>query len=173
MEHERILVRERLDSDIAEASKGLIRVHARDGYPVEGVSQPDAWLTPCGMINSWIAIRSGIFIGHVAISRPAGEQAVSLWIEQSGESADKIAVLARLFVVPEARNMAAGESLMGAAADYARLRGIRLVLDVLAKDEAAIRLYTRLGWRNIGSAVHPFGVGQRAEAFCFVAPPAE
>jgi hypothetical protein len=34
-------------------------------------------------------------------------------------------------------------------------------------------LYTRLGWENIGSAVHPYGFGQQAEACCFVVPAAE
>ncbi len=170
MEREGIVIRQRVDADLPEAATALVKVHAVDGYPVEGVSQPEAWLSPRGLINSWVAVKSGIVVGHVAITRPADEWAVSLWIEQSGESADSVAVLARLFVVPEARKLAAGESLMRAAVDYARSRGIRLVLDVLAKDAAAIRLYTRLGWRSIGSALHPYGDQQQAEAFCFVAP---
>ena len=171
MERQGILIRQRLDSDLPQAAEGLVRVHAKDGYPVEGVSQPKKWLTPDGMINAWVAVKSGIVVGHVAVNRPADEWAVSLWIERSGDSISRVAVLARLFVVPEARNLAAGESLMHAAVDYARSEGIRLVLDVLAKDAAAIRLYTRLGWENIGSAVHPYGVQQQAEAFCFVSPP--
>jgi len=173
MEREGILVRQRLDSDVIQAAAGLVRVHARDGYPVEGVGRPEEWLTPRGMINAWVAVKSGTVIGHVTVSRPADEPAVSLWVERSGESASSVAVLARLFVVPEARNVAAGEGLVRAAVDYARGEGIRLVLDVLAKDAAAIRLYTRLGWKSIGSAVHAYGVRQEAEAFCFVAPSVE
>lgn len=173
MKNDGVLIRPRLDSDIPQTAAGLVRVHARDGYPVEGVSQPAAWLTPHGLINAWVAVKSEIIIGHVAITRPTDEWAVLLWIEQSGEDTGRVAVLARLFVVPEARSMAVGEGLMRAAVDYAHSQGIRLVLDVLAKDTAAIRLYTRLGWKNIGSAVHPYGVGQQAKAFCFVAPPSE
>lgn len=170
MAQESVLVRQRQDSDMSQAAAGLVRVHALDGYPVEGVSQPEAWLTPPGMMNAWVAEKSGTVVGHVAVSRPEDEWAVTLWTEQSGERASSVAVLARLFVVPEARKMAAGESLMRAAVDYARGQGIRLVLDVLAKDRAAIRLYTRLGWKNIGSAAHAFGAGEEAEAFCFVSP---
>ncbi|QMU70500.1 GNAT family N-acetyltransferase [Streptacidiphilus sp. P02-A3a] len=172
MEHESVLVRRRLDDDLPQAAAGLVRVHARDGYPVEGVDRPEAWLTPKGTLDAWVAVRSRAVVGHVLVSRPADEPAVALWTGRSGEGVDSVAVLARLFVVPEARNMAVGESLIGAAVAHFRGRGIRLVLDVLRKDTAAIRLYTRLGWENIGSAVHPYGVGKQAEAFGFVAPAA-
>lgn len=173
MEHNRVLICQRLESHIPQTAAGLVKVHASDGYPVEGVGEPEAWLTPPGMINAWVAMKSGVVIGHVAINRPVDAWAATLWIDQSGESASDVAVLSRLFVVPEARKMTAGESLVRAALGYARTRGIRLVLDVLAKDVAAIRLYTRLGWKNIGSAAHAYGAGEQAEALCFVAPPIE
>ena len=36
-----VVVRRRQLSDLAELAEVLIRVHARDGYPVEGVDDPD------------------------------------------------------------------------------------------------------------------------------------
>jgi GNAT superfamily N-acetyltransferase len=165
-----VLVRPRRESDIAAAAAGLVRVHALDGCPVEGVSQPESWLTPTGMIASWVAEISGLLAGHVVISRPMGEEAVSLWLEQSHDAEDKVAVLARLFVLPEARQRSIGERLMGAAVAYANRHGIRLVLDVLFKDAAAIRLYERTGWEGIGNGSHAFGAAQEAAALCFVSP---
>ena len=156
METEPILVRRRLEGDLAGAAAGLVRVHASDGYPVEGVSRPEAWLTPARMTDAWVAVRSGAVVGHVAVTRPGGERAAALWVGHSGQDAAGVAVLARLFVVPEARNLAAGEGLVGAAAARAREQGIRLVLDVLAKDTAAIRLYTRLT-RVVASGAFPDG----------------
>lgn len=165
-----VLIRPRRESDISAAAAGLVRVYASDGYPVEGVSHPESWLTPAGMIESWVAEISGVFVGHVLISRPMGEEAVSLWLDQSHDAEERVAVLARLFVLPEARQRSVGGKLMGEAVAYANRHGIRLVLDVLLKDAAAVRLYERVGWKRIGSASHSFGAAQEAAALCFVSP---
>ncbi|MFC1439774.1 GNAT family N-acetyltransferase [Streptacidiphilus sp. N1-10] len=165
-----VVVRPRGESDIPQAAAGLVKVHSTDGYPVEGVSQPEAWLTPPGMLNAWVAEISGSIVGHVAVSSPTGEDAVSMWLDLSHESEDKVGVLARLFVVREARRRAVGESLVLAVMDYARSDGIRLVLDVMVKDSSAIRLYERLGWIRLGTAIHAFGDDQQTEAICYVSP---
>jgi ribosomal protein S18 acetylase RimI-like enzyme len=85
---------------------------------------------------------------------PQGEGTVSLWRHKSEEAEERIGVLVRLFVVREARKHAVGERLMRAAMDDAKQSSIRLVLDVMTKDTAAIRLYERLGWRYIGEVSH-------------------
>ncbi|WP_329036132.1 GNAT family N-acetyltransferase [Streptomyces sp. NBC_01725] len=171
MYHESIpRIRPRHESDITDAATALVQVHATDGYPVEGVRDPKAWLTPPGFIQAWIAEFDGRIVGHVAISRPRDEAAVSLWLEAGHGSEDKTAVLARLFVIRDARKRAVGEQLMRAASEYANDIGIRLVLDVMAKDTAAIRLYERLGWQKLGLTTHDYGDGQHAEASCYVSP---
>jgi ribosomal protein S18 acetylase RimI-like enzyme len=58
-------------------------------------------------------------VGHVAVMRSQGEDAVKLWQRQSGADASTIAVLARLFVVREARRHAVGEHLTRAAMEHA------------------------------------------------------
>lgn len=83
-----------------------------------------------------------------------------------------MAVLARLFVRSQARGHAIGERLMRAATDYAERHGLRLVLDVMTKDQAAIRLYERLGWQPLGETTHAFGDGQEIPAVCYVSPEA-
>ncbi|MGK5449518.1 N-acetyltransferase family protein [Streptomyces radiopugnans] len=165
------VIRPRRDEDISKAAKALVRVHDLDGYPVEGVDQPEAWLTPPKLLRAWVAEAEGSVTGHVAINRPNGEKAVSLWVDQSQDEEEaRVAVLSRLFVAPEARGKDAGGGLMRAAMTYAQREGLRLVLDVLSKDTAAIRLYEKLGWQQIGSSTHSYGNGQRAEAICYVSP---
>ncbi|MEU6563265.1 GNAT family N-acetyltransferase [Nocardia nova] len=147
-------------------------MHERDGYPVEGVADPLFWLSPTGLINAWVATNSASAVGHSLITAPKPtDDAAALWIEQSHEPASSIAVLGRLFVGPEGRNRGAGEQLTRAAMDYGAERNLRLVLDVMEKDKAAIRLYERLGWLNIGSTRHKFGIGQETSAQCYVSPP--
>ncbi|MEU1674375.1 GNAT family N-acetyltransferase [Streptomyces roseifaciens] len=167
-----IVVRRRVQADLAQTASALVEVYHTDGYPVEGVDQPESWLSPSSLLGAWVAVADGRVVGHVAITRPSGEGAVALWTEHSGASESSVGVLVRLFVLAEARKRSAGERLMRAAADYAKDHGLRLVLDVMTKDRSAVRLYERLGWQQIGRIAHPFGEGQQQEALAYVSPEA-
>ncbi|MFD7815592.1 GNAT family N-acetyltransferase [Streptomyces sp. NPDC059785] len=140
------------------------------------MARPEAWLRSDDVIASWVGELDGEIVGHVAVMRPRGEDAVSLWMRQSGEREGQVGVLARLFVVEGARRQALGERLTRVAMSFGRERGLRLVLDVMTKDAAAMRLYERLGWREIGRAPHHYGNGFSADAVCdavcYVAPEA-
>ncbi|WP_301127402.1 GNAT family N-acetyltransferase [Streptomyces cacaoi] len=162
-------VRPRLATDIEEAARVLVEVHATDGYPVEGVDAPEEWLTPSGAIQSWVAELDGRIVGHVTISNPQDEGAISLWSQTAKH--DDVAVLGRLFVLRSARGQAIGKRLIKIATEFACRNNQRLVLDVMAKDASAIRLYEALGWRRIGRVEHDGGGGNRFEAFCYVSPP--
>ncbi|MFJ3339036.1 GNAT family N-acetyltransferase [Streptomyces sp. NPDC086766] len=163
-------IRPRTEADLPGAAAALVAVHAADGYPVEGVDAPQEWLSPAGILQAWVADKGGKIVGHAMISRPQGEDAVKMWLEQSHDTADHVAVGARLFVAPEARSEGLGERLIRAAFDYAQDHGLRVVLDVMAKDKAAIRLYERMGMQRIGTAKHTYGAGQEIDAVCFVSP---
>lgn len=165
-----VVIRPRVSADITQASSALVAVYDADGYPVEGVDHPEVWLSPPGLLGAWIAETDAQVVGHVALSRPAGEGAVALWIDHSGATEDTVCVLARLFVLPEVRKRAVGERLVRAAEKYANDRGLRLVLDVMQKDASAIRLYRRLGWLEIGPIAHQFGEGRYQEALAYVSP---
>ncbi|MFS8199463.1 N-acetyltransferase family protein [Streptomyces sp. CWNU-52B] len=167
-----VVIRRFEDSDLPGAAAALTEVHATDGYPVEGVAHPEAWLRSDEdqVLASWVAEAGRRIVGHVAVMRPDGEDAVSLWAEQAGDDARCLGVLARLFVVRDARQAALGERLVRAAMDYGLSTGRRLVLDVMVKDTAAIRLYERLGWLRTGRATHHYGAGRSSEALCYVAP---
>jgi ribosomal protein S18 acetylase RimI-like enzyme len=166
-----LIIRPRQDADLESAGTALVDVHGTDGYPVEGVADPVAWLQPNGLISSWIAELDGQIVGHVAISEPQpGDDAVRLWLEQSDDTIDNVAVIGRLFVTKAARRKAIGEKLARAVVTDPEVRGKRLVLDVMEKDQDAIRLYERLGLRKIGTATHKFGEGQTITAYCYVVP---
>ncbi|MGC9544103.1 GNAT family N-acetyltransferase [Streptomyces sp. UG1] len=147
---ENTVVRPFEDTDLPGAATALTDVHATDGYPVEGVAHPEAWLRSDDVLASWVAESGQRIVGHVAVMRPRGEGAVSLWTERSGADEHRIGVLARLFVVRDARKRTVGERLVRTAMDYGLSHNRRLVLDVMVRDTAALRLYERLGWRRTG-----------------------
>lgn len=164
-------VRTRRADDLAAAAKALVAVHESDGYPVEGVADPVAWLQPPALIRAWVAELDGDVVGHVVATTPTdSDDAARLLRGQTWETGEDLAVLGRLFVLPRARGRSFGERLVSAVVEYAQQHGLQLVLDVIDKDRAAIRLYERLGWERIGSARHMFGQGQVTTAFCYMAP---
>ncbi|MFC8565418.1 GNAT family N-acetyltransferase [Streptomyces sp. NPDC057245] len=167
-----MIIRSFTDEDLTGAATALVEVHDTDGYPVEGVDDPEAWIKSEGVLAAWIAESGGRVVGHVAVTKPRGEAAAGFWAEQSSDDVDHIGVLARLFVVQSARKQAVGRRLIEAAMSHARALGLRLVLDVMEKDAAAIRLYERLGWRKIGETIHHFGSGETIPAVCYVSPTA-
>jgi len=50
-----------------------MKVHETDGYPVEGVDDPEAWIRPPAVLSAWVAEEDGTIVGHVAVIRPQGE----------------------------------------------------------------------------------------------------
>jgi ribosomal protein S18 acetylase RimI-like enzyme len=166
-----VSVRRREQADLSDAGAALVEVHRSDGYPVEGVDDPVAWLLSPHQIAAWVAELDGLIVGHVAVGEPqSGDAAATAWAAQSEKGAEQIAVLGRLFVHPQARGHALGEQLARTATDYAHEHGLRLVLDVMTKDAAAIRLYERLGWQRIGTTQHDDGHAHTIDAYCYVSP---
>ncbi|WP_197320592.1 GNAT family N-acetyltransferase [Saccharomonospora sp. NB11] len=164
------VVRPRRDDDLPACAAALVAVHEADGYPVEGVADPEAWLRPAGLVKAWVAELAGEVIGHVCITEPTDADAAAVMFRETTEGVVAgIAVLGRLFVHPEARGHRAGELLTRAVMEHAASEGLRLVLDVMEKDQAAIRLYERLGWRRIGVTEHDSGHGL-VPAYCYVSP---
>jgi GNAT superfamily N-acetyltransferase len=164
-------IRVRTDADLPGAAAALVEVHDTDGYPVEGVADPIAWLTSNTLRQAWIAELDSRIVGHVSISDPQPDDAAAtMWREQNGDNPEAVAVLGRLFVVKDARRRATGEKLMHAAQNHAHETGLRLVLDVMTKDAAAIKLYERLGWQRIGTTDHDNGHGDTIPAYCYVSP---
>lgn len=164
-----IKIRPRTDADLAALAKVLTEVHAKDGYPVEGIDDPLAWLGTLDGIGSWVADVNGEPVGHVALTQPgAGDEAPRLFADQIGP--EPTAVLGRLFVSPLARGQGLATHLARKAMDGAADAGRRPVLDVMVKDDAAIRLYKQLGWTILNRFEHKFGEDQSENALAMYAP---
>ncbi len=158
-------------SDLNALAQVLVDVHATDGYPVEGVGDPRSWLVLPDALGQWTALLEGRPVGHIALLPPApSDGAPDLLVQRDGVSRESIAVVARLFVSPRARGRAIGRSLLETAEDRARESRSHLVLDVMAKDEAAINLYKSQGWSILGPIVHVHGRAQEP-ALALAAPP--
>lgn len=148
-------IRERAETDISQLSDILLLVHDVDGYPVEGVSDPRAWLTLKNMLHAWVAIHNNRIVGHVGISLPSAyDSAAGILHEDFGIPLESIGVVQRLFVSPLVRNLGIGSELLETAMEYVKKYQRSLVLDVMEKDRAAIRAYKKHGWLEIGRFSH-------------------
>jgi ribosomal protein S18 acetylase RimI-like enzyme len=194
-------IRLRRPSDLPECASLLARVYAKDHYPVQGVSNAIEFLSSPATLAAWVAVQpqptspslspndndndsntsptnspqdiqhQPEILAHVALSAPSpSDPAVALW--QSQNQPEPVAVLERLFVDPVARGQGLAEQLMKTASAEAERLGLRVVLFTLVKDQGAMRLYRRVGWREFGRGVFGFVDGERRkgemEAVCFV-----
>ncbi|WP_435202201.1 GNAT family N-acetyltransferase [Janibacter sp. GS2] len=164
-------IRPTVAADIKGLADALIQVHSTDGYPVEGVDNPQAWLHLPAALGQWTALLDGNPVGHFGITRPGqGDAAPAMLAASEGMSLDDIAVLVRLFVAPAARGRSLGREMVEKAEEMARAMGLRLTLDVMEKDRDAISLYERQGWVALGSFSHTYGDEERIHAIAMAAP---
>jgi len=165
-----ITTRPRDPSDLAAAAAALVAVHQADGYPVEGVDNPYAWLSPSGMLAAWVGVLDGAVVGHALVTTPKpGDAAVDAWTAQGGD-VSRTVVGGRLFVSPEGRGHDLGTRLAQTITDWAADQGYDLVGDVMAKDQAALHIYRRIGWQQIGTTMHDTGQGTKVPALLFAHP---
>lgn len=160
-------VRPREERDLDACARLLVAVHAHDGYPVEGVADPRGWLALGDQGQAWVAAAGERIVGHIGLGPDADDGAAAAWKAWNGRDGHRVASISRLFVAPGARRHGVARALMARAAEAARVRDWALVLDVMEKDRAAIRLYERTGWVRIGKLPHEFGGGKRVPALVY------
>jgi ribosomal protein S18 acetylase RimI-like enzyme len=141
-----MLVRARLDEDLAGCVQALAAVHAADGYPACWPADPVEWLNPSGPTAAWVVEQAGVIAGHIGMVRGVDDPALT---GLTGVPAHRLASVTRLFVAPPARGRRVGTRLMHEASVYAREQGLQLVLDVVDDGGPAVSLYDRLGWRVV------------------------
>ncbi|MFD4323586.1 GNAT family N-acetyltransferase [Nocardioides sp. NPDC058538] len=162
-------IRPRTTKDLPALADILVKVHALDGYPVEGVADPVRWLTPPRTFGAWTALYSGRPIGQATLTHAvAADDAARVWHDVTGGDLDRLAIPARLFIEPDHRKNGAGGALLSAIRDHAESHGLEVVFDVMLKDRAAIRLYEASGCTRIGLIEHHHGDGQVEPAAVYV-----
>lgn len=166
-----IEIRPTIPTDLAALADVLVEVHTTDGYPVEGVDDARGWLELDAPMGQWTALLLGEPVGHVAMVRPSsGDAAPGMLAERADTPIAEIAVLARLFLAPTARGQSLADRLIGAVEERARSLTLKLTLDVMEKDQAAISLYERRGWVTLGRFDHVHSNGERTPAVAMMAP---
>ncbi len=140
-------LRPRRADDLPACVSALRAVHLADGYPLRWPEDPGSWLSPSVPLRTWVAEEAGAILGHVALCPVAADDPLlAILARPSGE----VGEIKRLFVVPSARRRHLGTELLAVASAAAAAIGLVPVLEVLERDEAAIYLYERLGWKLVG-----------------------
>ena len=166
-----IMIRNRTDADVPACADLLRQVFAIDGYPVEGVADAEGWMYPEGLLSAWVATKNDEILGHTAVCKPqSGDASAEMLVARSKVQRSEIAVLARLFVGPNARGAGLGQRLAAVALEYASENNLHAVFDVMEKDQAAIRIYDNLGCVLLGRTSHHVPDGRVFSALCYAAP---
>ncbi|GHF47701.1 ribosomal protein S18 acetylase RimI-like enzyme [Deinococcus metalli] len=143
------MIRDRTAADLPALALALRRVHDRDAYPSVWPDDPAAFLNPPGTLGAWVAGPADHVLGHVLLR--ALPDVLPAWAEVTGQPATELAVVSRLFVVPEGRGVGLARSLFHTAWAQAVRLNRRAVLDVHLRNHAAIRLYDRSGWEHVAT----------------------
>ncbi|KAH8777579.1 acyl-CoA N-acyltransferase [Diaporthe sp. PMI_573] len=174
-------LRQRKPSDIPILFDVLKAVYAEKDYPVDGPSCFDALLNPPPdeVLHTITAVLRPTdpdgdvdqpIVGHAMIMSPTAGGGLSLASKmhlEGGGTMENHAVLSRFFVSPAAQARGIGAKMLEEAVAWARRQGKRLVLEVLEKDEGAVRLYDRARWVRVGEDVFTskWGTGYNAMAY--------
>lgn len=166
-----ITIHPREARDVEPLGVVLARVHAKDGYPVEGVGDPEAWIEPPNELRGWTAEVDDEPVGHISLTAGTDhDDAARLWQAQTGGSLADLAIPVRLFVDPPHRGQGIANRLMLAAYEHARAHDKSVAFDVMLKDQDAIRLYESLGCRLLGEITHHHGDGLEEPAAVYEGP---
>ncbi|ADB30002.1 GCN5-related N-acetyltransferase [Kribbella flavida DSM 17836] len=147
------MIRPRTDADLVSCVVLLRNVHESAGYPVNWPADPKQWLTPPDALGCWVLSADGEVAGHVAVTAVDGR-----------------AFVERLFVDPQQGGRGLGRQLLDHAVEVAAAGKLPLELEVADNCEAAIRLYGRAGWKELGRTPIDWGGDQASAVIRFSAP---
>ncbi|ETS83116.1 hypothetical protein PFICI_04992 [Pestalotiopsis fici W106-1] len=164
--------RRRSKDDLPALVEALEDVYSTDGYPIEGTATAVSFLSPPGLVAAWVAVHRGLVVGQIAVV--AGGQghhaAVRAWVDSVGSGGDAGAtvVAARFFIRKYARGFGLGRALVEKTCQWAKDNGKRIVINVLAKDQDAMKLYEKLGFRRFGEGEYEYHEGKKATQYFYV-----
>ena len=159
--------RERAATDLVALAEVARRVRATDGYPVYLPGDDyERFLTQPVPIGAWVAeADNGKLAGHVALNLKASPAVISA-LRAAGVTGS-LGVVARLLVDPDCRRTGLGARLLDRACSEALSLNLVPVLDVVVSSTAAIALYRRQGWTEVGATWIEFPDGKRIGELVF------
>lgn len=133
-----VAARARSASDLPALADALVACHEKWAYPVEGTADPQAWLEPQSLTQAVTGTLDDVPVANVCL------QAL----------APATLTVSRFFVHPQAGGRGVGRATLEKAMEWSSTRCDAVTLDVLDKDQVAIALYKKLGWRCTGEGTH-------------------
>ncbi len=145
-----IIIRRRTDRDLDALERITACVRAVDDYPTYLHDDDDyrRFLTRQASLAAWVAELDHRVCGHVALN-PESSPAVMRVLRDAG-IVGAVGAVARLLVDPAARRRGVARQLLQTARDEAVAQHRAAVLDVLESSHAAIALYRRAAWVEVG-----------------------
>jgi GNAT superfamily N-acetyltransferase len=164
------IIRPRVSSDVPILTEILTNVYNLTRYPVDGPSSFPSRFQSTKALTSIVALYDGKLVGHAELQEASGLNPLVTASLTSHGPISSFAALVSLFVDPTLQGKGIGARLVEEAIAKARAQGKRLVLIVLDKDKAAIRMYERMGWERGIEYEYETSLGVRYKAFSYVAP---
>jgi GNAT superfamily N-acetyltransferase len=149
------MLRPRRERDLERCVALLRDVHEADRYPAIWPSDPVRWLSARDHLAAWVDDDGDRLLGHLSLQRTDTSRARPQWGDALGVPVERLAVVSRFFVAPDARGRGIGSALMARAEQLAADQDLCLALDVAEHNRDAITFYERRGWRRVGTAELP------------------
>ncbi len=165
-----MIIRNRSASDGGALEAIALATHRLDRYPMYLPADLRSFIVNEDALGAWVAEDDSGVLGHVALHPSSAKEVMDLAVLASGVAADRIAVVARLLVAPEARRRGTGRALLEKATQEAARLGRRAVLDVVEDHTAAIRLYEDCGWTRAGQVDWALPGDLPLREFVYLAP---
>jgi GNAT superfamily N-acetyltransferase len=141
-----------------------------DGYPKYLPQDLRSFIVDAHALGGWVAANGNEVLGHVALHRTSAQQIMEVALSVTGLKEERIAVVARLLVIPAARRQGIGRALLEKAILEAAKLGRRAVLDVVEDHKAAIALYEDCGWASVGRVDWTLPGGLPLREFVYISP---
>ena len=144
-----MVVRRRTDVDLDALAQVVARVRAADDYPTYLPGDDyGRFLTRPEPLEAWVSEWNSDICGHVVLNTqpsPGAEQVL-----HDAGIVGPLGAIARLLVDPDIRGRGIGRALLQTARSEAGIQHRTPVLEVVESSHAAIALYRRSGWVELG-----------------------
>ena len=144
-----MVVRRRTDVDLDALAEVVARVRAADAYPIYVPGDEyHRFLTRPEPLEAWVSEWDARICGHVALNAQPSPGAMQV-LHDAG-IVGPLGAIARLLVDPDSRGRGIARALLLTARSAAVAQRRVPVLEVVESSHAAIALYRRSGWVEVG-----------------------